>query len=231
MKLRIVSDLHLEWYRNHTEYRNWFPDQGEDVVIAAGDIHHANRGAMELREIFPNKEIVYVAGNHEYYGFDFDKALAIMREEAKAVGVHFLENDAVTIKGQRFLGTTLWAGPLLPHHVENFIADFNVITKNNRLFKPDDCANLNWKARKFLEQRTEDDVVVTHFMPHVKYTAPRWVGNMMNGYFANDIDPVGVKLWVFGHTHDAIRKDNVVCNPMGYMHERNHFDYNLVVEI
>ena len=231
MKLRILSDLHLEWYRDAKEYQDWFKDQGEDVVIAAGDIHHAVRAPMELRALFPDKEIVYVAGNHEFYGYDYDVALELLREEAEDAEVHFLENDTVTIQGQRFLGTTLWAGPMLPYKVENFIADFNVITKGKRLFKPDDCANLNWKARKFLELRREEDVVVTHFMPDGKYTHPRWAHNAMNGYFANDIDPVGVKLWVFGHTHDAIQKDNVVCNPRGYKTEYNDFNPNLIVEI
>jgi predicted phosphohydrolase len=226
MKLRIVSDLHVECGNYEV-----FKDVGEDVVVAAGDIHKATHAPMMLRDTFPNKEIVYVAGNHEFYGFDYDVALATLRKECKEVGIHFLENDTVTLQGQRFLGTTLWAGPLLHPVTRNYINDFNVITRNGRLFTLNDCTNLNAVAREFLEQRTEEDVVVTHFMPHYKYTAPRWVGNLMNQYFANDIDPEGVKLWVFGHTHDTIYKNNVVCNPHGYSYENPHFNPDLVVEI
>lgn len=230
MKLRIVSDLHLEHFRPD-EYENWFTDQGEDVVVAAGDIHNAKYAPMELRFLFPDKEIVYVAGNHEYYGMDFDEALKLLRNQCADLGIHFLENDAVTIQGQRFLGTTLWAGPLLPKDVQYRINDFNVIMRNKRTFKLDDCINLNHLAREFLGQRTEDDVVVTHFMPHYKYTHPRWMADICNRYFANDIDPAGVKLWIYGHTHDATMKDNVVCNPHGYRNENWHFDPNLIVEI
>lgn len=229
MKLRIVSDLHLEHYRN-TNYEDWFQDEGEDVVIAAGDIHTAAKAPMELRLLFPDKEIVYVAGNHEFYGYDYDKALEILRKECAVLGIHFLENDAVTINGQRFLGTTLWAGPLLPDATKRFINDFNAITRNKRLFTLNDCINLNDTARKFLGQRTEEDVVVTHFMPHYRYIHPKWHGQLLNPYFANDIDPLGVKLWAHGHTHDLIMKDNVVCNPRGYPKENKAYN-TIIVEV
>jgi len=78
-----------------------------DVIILAGDIGEWVNGLEWARNRFEHQEIVYVAGNHEYY----DSDLAILDElqaKAKELDIHFLENDSVIINGVRFLGCTLW---------------------------------------------------------------------------------------------------------------------------
>jgi predicted phosphohydrolase len=78
-----------------------------DVIILAGDIGEWLNGLEWARNRFKHQEIVYVAGNHEYY----DSDLAILDElqaKAKELDIHFLENDSVIINGVRFLGCTLW---------------------------------------------------------------------------------------------------------------------------
>jgi hypothetical protein len=105
MKLYVVSDLHLE-------FRPFVPDpeaaKAADVIILAGDIHPGVDGIVWGRKTFPDKPIVYVAGNHEFYGHHWDKLLVRLREAAAQQSVHFLENDSVTIDGVRFLGASLW---------------------------------------------------------------------------------------------------------------------------
>lgn len=104
MKIRQLSDLHLE--RGPFTYE----DQGEDVVVLAGDISVGTSG-IEWAKTIP-KLIIYVAGNHEHWGSDIYDNLNAMRKAAKGSNVHFLENDQVnlTINGEtvRFLGCTLW---------------------------------------------------------------------------------------------------------------------------
>lgn len=105
MKLLVLSDLHVE-------FAPFVPDaeasQAADVIVLAGDIHKGVQGMDWARKTFPNKKIIYVAGNHEFYGQHWDKLLDRLRTQARVHGVHFLENETVTIEGIRFLGATLW---------------------------------------------------------------------------------------------------------------------------
>jgi predicted phosphodiesterase len=102
VKLLILSDLHLE-------FLPLVPTANEaDVVVLAGDIDLGVSGISWGRQSFPDQEVVYVAGNHEFYGHDWDTLLDDLREEARCQHVHFLENDAADIAGVRFLGTGLW---------------------------------------------------------------------------------------------------------------------------
>lgn len=102
MKLLILSDLHLEFLPLILDSND------ADVVVLAGDIALGVDGISWGRKSFPHQEVVYVAGNHEFYGHDWDTLLDDLREEARRQNVHFLENDAVDIGGVRFLGTGLW---------------------------------------------------------------------------------------------------------------------------
>ena len=64
MKLRILSDLHLE--QNYFEYSYL----GEDIVVLAGDIATANtHDVFEdfIRDIPSNIKIIFITGNHEFY--------------------------------------------------------------------------------------------------------------------------------------------------------------------
>ena len=61
MKIRVLSDLHLE-------FEDWAPPAVQaDVVVLAGDIHGGTKGLAWAREEFPHTPIVYVPGNHEYF--------------------------------------------------------------------------------------------------------------------------------------------------------------------
>lgn len=67
MKVLILSDLHLEFGRMSPAHGGERIDEGVDVVVLAGDIAEGVQGIRWARETFIMKEIVYVAGNHEYY--------------------------------------------------------------------------------------------------------------------------------------------------------------------
>lgn len=105
MKLHILSDL-------HNEFAPLQPDSeavaAADVIVLAGDIDVGLKGLIWARESFPNHEIVYVAGNHEFYHHHWNQLLVDMRRSAESLGIHFLENQSVTIGGVRFLGASLW---------------------------------------------------------------------------------------------------------------------------
>ena len=64
MRLRVLSDLHLE---HHDEGRV-LPHVEADVIILAGDIHAGTQGLHWAAAQFANTPVLYVPGNHEFYG-------------------------------------------------------------------------------------------------------------------------------------------------------------------
>ena len=85
-----------------------------DVAVFAGDVHKPMTAALEWfvrqREAGPlrDRDIVYVAGNHEFYKTEMKGALAAGSELADKVGIHLLHRRTVAIGQVRFIGCTLW---------------------------------------------------------------------------------------------------------------------------
>lgn len=133
MKLHILSDLHNEFAPHQ-------PDPtaaaAADLIVLAGDIEVGTKGLIWARDAFPNHEIIYVAGNHEFYHHHWNQLLVDMRSKAEILGIHFLENQATTIGGIRFLGATLWTDydyfgrnkrQACMHEAEEKLNDFRLI--------------------------------------------------------------------------------------------------------
>lgn len=110
MHILVLSDLHLEFRRPYV------PPAGTafDVVILAGDIHRPGVAGIEWAVTAFRCPVVFVAGNHEYYGSEFHEQRRAMRLAAEGTHVHVLERDAVDIDGVTFVGCTLWTDFALP---------------------------------------------------------------------------------------------------------------------
>jgi predicted phosphodiesterase len=87
-----VSDLHL----NAT--RDWDLPSGDsrpqlDVMVVAGDlVPRMERGVAWLRERVTNRPVLYVAGNHEFYGCDIDRTVEKARQVAASTNIHNLQS-------------------------------------------------------------------------------------------------------------------------------------------
>jgi Icc-related predicted phosphoesterase len=134
MKIKLVSDLHLEF--SDCFIKN---DEGCDVLILGGDIMiaedlhdhpgfdfnpyshgaFADLGRKQQRVAtfrdflkrcsFQFPHVIYIAGNHEFYNGKFYKGIQYLRDEcAKHPNVYFLENDTKIIDNVVFVGATLW---------------------------------------------------------------------------------------------------------------------------
>ena len=146
MKLLILSDLHLEFAPLPP------PSIEVDIVILAGDIGKKDQGIHWARNTWPNTDIIYVAGNHEFYGEERNAVIQSLRTAADETGVHYLDNDEVVIQSTRFLGCTLWTNfhlygwerqsecMELGQHALN---DFKLIKEGDGIFTPTDSVNLN----------------------------------------------------------------------------------------
>ena len=103
MKLHVLSDLHLE--------REAFaaPPADADVVVLAGDVARGTRGIEWARGWADGAPVLYVAGNHEFYGHALPELVDDLRRAAEGSAVRVLERDEVVVAGVRFLGCTLWS--------------------------------------------------------------------------------------------------------------------------
>jgi len=249
VKLHILSDLHLEF----STFEPIATDA--DAVVLAGDIGKGNKGVYWAREAFPDKEIIYVPGNHEFYGADRVETLADMRIAADQCKVHLLDHDEVVINGVRFLGCTLWTDFLLFGEAkkstamsdgQNCLNDFRVIREGEKSFSPARSIELHaqalaWLKAKLNEPFAEQTVVVTHHLPSKLSVVEKFKNQMLSACFASELDCLFGKmdLWIHGHTHDNLDYEangtRVICNPRGYVTYRGieNFDFNpaLVLEL
>jgi len=244
VRIQILSDTHNEFQDRPVS------DLGADLVILAGDIHGKAHGFDWARRAFKDKPVLYVAGNHEFYGTHIDRHIEKMRA-ASCDQMRFLEMDEVITHGIRFLGGTAWTdfmstgnSPLAQLDASMQINDYRKIRTgvNFRKIRPGDTAIKafafkSWLRNKLATPFNGKTVVITHHAPTLLSLSSRPATNShLDAAFANRWDDLmgdGVDLWVHGHTHMAvdytIGGTRVVSNPMGYSGE--YTEYNPDFEI
>lgn len=222
MKIRVLSDLHVEF--GGIELSD---DVECDVVVPAGDIDVLRRSSVPkwARQTFPNREIVWVLGNHEHYGANLLKSLAHAHIAAKVHGVHLLEKRSIELGGVRFLGCTLWTDFALLGDIPRAIAaasegmaDFSVIKFSHghdevSLRLEDTVAMhkgcVSWLDRTMGEPFKGKTVVVTHHAPHPKCNHPAYEGSSLSPAYCSDlmwlIEKRTPDVWISGHTHASHR--------------------------
>lgn len=126
MKIQLLSDLHLEVHP-HFEPT---PAPGADVLVLAGDVGSYQSGSQltdsdfGLARFSPKLgwpvPVLFVPGNHEYDGLDFDQTHSRLQTTCERLGIIFLErgvvrSDSLPLRSSaqrrpvRFIGTTLWS--------------------------------------------------------------------------------------------------------------------------
>ncbi|HXF16110.1 MAG TPA: metallophosphoesterase [Burkholderiales bacterium] len=235
MKIRPLSDLHLEHSGRHPPFE--LPPVTADVVVLAGDIDNGTRAVDWAEHTFPGNTVLYVPGNHEFYGTNLPEAAAALQERTLRSGnVHLLDNKELLVDGVRFLGSTLWTDFALLgverqeqifEEARKYVLDFRKIRMGKDFLTPQQTVCLHQHALLFLEARLQQPfpgktVVITHHAPHPGSVHPRWTGNLCNPAFVSDLRRLMGKsaLWIHGHTHDSfdycVNGTRVLANPMGY---------------
>lgn len=250
MKLNILSDLHLSVSGLER------PRNDADVVVLAGDIARPREAVCWALGF--DKPVVYVPGNHEFYGDSVEGAAAELKRLCAGTHVHLLDNDEVVIGGVRFLGTTLWSDFLLfgdgaaraaaVDTAMRMMRDFSRIRIGEALFTPADAMALFQRQADWLDHRLDSPhagatVVITHHAPSRQSIHPRFAGSLLNACFVSDaqhlVGAARVRAWIHGHTHDSfdylLHGTRVVCNPRGYakggVNENPRFDPHLTIEV
>lgn len=193
MKLRVISDVHSEYYHGITYKNNTAPDfedfinkfdtmfpdiSNDEILVLGGDIGVLYDKNGNLAEIYNKtleyfskrwKRIIYVPGNHEYYNLDgiesISRANDIIKQKCESLGIHFLQKETLEMDGYTFVGCTLWSDL-------KYDAWVTMNPKNRRVFKyykyyrNEYTQNLEWLKEKLTELRDNPNViVVTHYVP------------------------------------------------------------------
>ena len=262
MRVSVMSDLHLD-----------FADltlPGGDVLILSGDICEAKRMKPDMynrdmvlleherkdqrpdrfnrffeEECAKYREVFMVMGNHEHYGFQYQKTYNHIKEQLPT-NVHLLENECRELDGVLFIGATLWTDmnrgdELTLFHMKSMMNDYRQITMFNEAknayhrLQPERTMADHYRSRNYIKTILEENratgknlpvVVMTHHAPSKVSIKPRYINDtIMNGAYSSDLselilDNPEIKVWTHGHTHDnfdyMIGETRIICNPRGY---------------
>lgn len=263
---QVLSDLHLEINQQYSSYE--IPVCANTLILA-GDVGRLTDydGYLEfLQKQTERFETVFlVLGNHEFYKESFTTAL----EKAKQLEREPSLNGRLILLHQRrydipdshvtILGCTLWskvpieAKDIVKSKIQDFrqIQDWTIDDHNAAhdadhawlLREIQSICKENQKLRK--QDQPRSILVVTHHAPSLRKTSSsRHENNPWSCAFGTDLlshTAVGVKVWVFGHTHYTTefvyRGTNVVSNQRGYVlwvdsgKTRNGFDVGKVIYV
>ncbi len=248
MRLHILSDLHLS--RGELA----IAPNDADAVILAGDIARPKEAVAWASRL--RKPVLYVPGNHEFYGSSIRDTVEELRRLCAGTGIRVLDNEEAVIDGVRFLGSTLWTDFMLEPEkreaamaeAQRFTHDFSRIRNGEAPFSPADSAalfqaNAAWLAGRLAQPHAGPTVVITHHAPSPRSIHPRFAGSLLNACFVSDAEHLiqggRAGLWIHGHTHDsfdyALKGTRMVCNPRGYakdgVNENPLFDPDLIVDV
>jgi len=250
MNLSLLSDIHVESQPFEA------PQTDADVIVLAGDIGEGVSGLYWARrqEAFRGKPILYISGNHEFYGARLERMSVEIRHCATELGIHYLDNSVLDLNGVRFIGATLWTdfalfgedlasvGKCL-HVAQQFIADYSAIIYGTTGFmRPSHSMELHKVSRSFIERSLAapfdgPKVVITHMAPSVRSIQDKYKEDLTSAAFASRLDHLVEKadLWIHGHVHShfdyLVGSCRVVCNARGYPGEETHFQPEFTVKL
>jgi Calcineurin-like phosphoesterase len=261
VNIQLLSDLHLE---SHPHFQPQ-PAPGADVLVLAGDIGSYQDGsalaALGIEDFglarfspLPRAEggaawpvpVLFIPGNHEYDGLDFDAAHARLQAACRRWGITWLERQTQLLGGVRFVGCTLWtdfdallaaqpdATPAerLKAREKAFRAANYYLKKNHATrgglpmlapeLRAEALAAQAWLRQALAAPFDGPTVAVTHFAPTLGSVDPRYGLVPGTAGFCNALDdllPLAT-LWLHGHLHAAFDYHaggcRVVANPLGY---------------
>lgn len=241
MKLQIVSDLHLE-----------FGDlslPGGEVLIIAGDMFEARslgrndssrarKTAENIKrflkdELGKYENVLYVPGNHEYYGRSLRETHNLLLNNLPAHVSMLQAGSSRRIGEAQFIGATLWTDanqgcPITEQTLKRNMNDFTMIEDFPVSFMVSlHKQHMDEIRNKVKETALDKTVVITHHAPSFKSVDEKYKDEYyMNGGYASNhelvmLDNPNIKLWVHGHMHSdndyVVGETRVISNPRGYM--------------
>lgn len=248
MKIQIISDLHLEFGISDLSFNS------ADVIVLAGDVNLGVKGIEWIKKTIPNKPVIYILGNHEYYKGAYPKTLNKIVETAQNSNISVLENTFVDIEGIRFHGATLWTDFSLfgsPMTYGSFcqtqMSDYKLIRRDPSYSKlrSIDTYKIHQISKNWLKESLENskgmkNIVVTHHAPSLQSVPQQFKNDPVTSAYASDLEDFIEEhqplYWIHGHIHTPtrykIKETEIICNPHGYITEKyNGYNKELIIEI
>jgi Icc-related predicted phosphoesterase len=230
-----------------------------DILILAGDIARPAQ-AIEWARVCP-VPVVYVAGNHEFYGSDLVSTREQLKSLSIGTSIQMLECSQYDYNGVRFLGCTLWSDYRLFDSESDQSRGIELATRTVRDFSrigvaPDFedrftpaisrllfAQTVAWLETCFCCNSKLPTVVVSHFAPTRQSVSPLFRDSPINAAFVSDLEDQIRRwqpaLWLHGHTHASfdyrIGDTRIVCNARGYarggINENTGFNGPRVIEL
>lgn len=229
MKFAYASDLHLDIIPT-VDVPNLTPMmEGVDALLLAGDVTECQllkKGSMSVDmqrfEAFfeplveLGKPVLWVFGNHEFYGDNFDTCRDKVRQvlaDCKYDNVVVLENETVDFGNCSVVGSTMWTNfdrgnPVVMEVARNAMNDYRQIFKGRGSLLPSDVYAEHQKSIEYItDQLTKADkpvIVLTHHHPTIR--SYHGLIDYCYGSDFNDIllDHKWLSHWVCGHTHEQL---------------------------
>lgn len=252
-----VSSYHMCWFRRTLKAQPVREDV--DIVIFTGDVftiedNELMRGVFTLLKkdvsaIYPNADILYVAGNHEFYNTKTKtETISILRKLTSLVGIVFLDRDIFERGGYTFCGATAWPSLsqvtpaeefLIKYSIKNGINDFSWIEG----WCVDAMIKEGIVDKHFIENTlaSKSNVIVcTHIPPSYALRNTRYRDSALIHYFTNFYDDMIAKYspiaWFYGHNHQSLDRKlfdtHTFSNQRGYIGESlTSFMFNDVIEL
>ncbi|MBM4272782.1 MAG: hypothetical protein FJ139_11605 [Deltaproteobacteria bacterium] len=260
MKIAATGDIHYDLIQSNSEHEAFFQfiksleSELPDVLVIAGDTVGLGSSKLEeclnfLRDVAPERLIVF--GNHDYWstGGDTFSHLEIMRERIKRCGFKILDETPEIIDGIGFAGNCSWydysfASIQLPpyssyekkifrgHIIWN---DFHFVSlgKADSNYNNELIEKLEEDIIK-LESEVDQIIVVTHHIGFIEMLTsreefPGW--NFCNAFMGSTL--LGemllrhpkVRYHISGHIHDQkiVKKEHLVSiNPGSTYDEKKY---------
>ncbi|WP_302174869.1 metallophosphoesterase [uncultured Hydrogenophaga sp.] len=256
MNIQLLSDLHLETNPDFAPT----PAPGADLLVLAGDI-----GSYQRRRdgsTMPDPDwglrrfadwpvpVVYVPGNHEYDGLDWDETHVQLRATCTRLGLIWLDREVHVVDGVRLVGTTLWSDyDVFGEREKAYRAANHYLRKmdgrrHGQLFDAQAMRDValecqQWLAETLRQPWDGPTVVVTHFAPTLHSMDPRYGATPGTAGFCNGLDHLlpHADLWLHGHLHCPtdvqVGRCRIVANPLGYAdkHEQDGFQPAHLIEV
>ena len=244
IKVGIISDLHSEFWRptHFAEVREMVCEalDGADLILMPGDIGIGAQSVELAADWFPKTPVFMVAGNHEFYGGNYETVL----EDLSNTDCHgrFFHRTTATLTIRdvpvRIIGATLWTDFELFGDATLGMLDASRMLNDYRMIRHDGwCAlrpqdTLKWHQleRAWIISQLDDifdgiTILMTHHSPVSFAIGPQYVNDALSPAFASRMETLLLRddlpLVVWGHTHHCvdrlIDKTRFVSSQTGYI--------------
>lgn len=196
MRIQIISDLHQEFGRTELCFDN------ADLVVLAGDVNLGTKGVEWIKQTIPDKPVIYVLGNHEYYKGSYPKTLHKIKDSAENSNVFVLENSFVDMEGIRFHGATLWTDFSIFGNPMEYgmicqpkMNDYKKIKRDPSYSKlrTIDTFKIHQLSKVWLQESLESskefkNIVVTHHAPSIQSVPEHYKEDPLSSAYASNLE-------------------------------------------